>query len=60
MAVARTIEDVLLGEAAQGTVNDRWTDMVAIASAMQNRARLSGKSLRSIVTKMYTALVGRP
>lgn len=37
--IARTVEDVVLGEATYGTRQERFEDMVAIASVIENRAR---------------------
>lgn len=49
MAEARTIAEVIAGEATYGTPEERWADMVAIASVIQNRARQLGVSPQEVV-----------
>lgn len=46
---ARTVTDVILGEAVRGTPEERYRDMLAIASVMVNRANMLGVSLEDVV-----------
>lgn len=46
---ARTVTDVILGEAVSGTPAERYRDMQAIASVMVNRANALGVSLEDVV-----------
>lgn len=48
--VAKTVTDVILGEAVHGTREQRYADMVAIASVIQNRATLAGMTPQAIVS----------
>lgn len=48
--IARTPAEVIAGEAVHGTLQERFTDMVHIASVMANRARLTGRSLKDVVS----------
>lgn len=50
MTVARTPAEVLAGEAASGTSQQRWNDMLNIASVMVNRAAMLGVSLDDVVS----------
>lgn len=50
MPKARSVIDTILGEAGGKTRQERFNDMVAIASAMQNRAALTGQTLDSIIS----------
>jgi murein DD-endopeptidase MepM/ murein hydrolase activator NlpD len=47
---ATSVADVLLGEAVTGTLQERFDDMVSIASVIANRAMQTGTSLKSIVS----------
>lgn len=49
MAEARSVVDVILGEAAPGSPQQRYDDMVAVASAMVNRSRQLGVPLEDVV-----------
>ena len=46
---ARTVEDVILGEATYGTPEERFRDMLAIASVIDNRARKLGVTPEEVV-----------
>ena len=46
---ARTVTDVILGEAVRGTPEERYRDMLGIASVMVNRANMLGVSLEDVV-----------
>lgn len=46
---ARTIEDVLLGEAVSGSRSKRLSDMIAIASTIKNRMSAMGRSVDDII-----------
>lgn len=46
---ARTVEDVILGEAASGTPEQRYRDMLAIASVISNRANQLGVSVDNVI-----------
>lgn len=46
---ARSVTDVILGEAVSGTPEKRFADMKAIASVMVNRARSLGVPLETVV-----------
>lgn len=46
---ARSVIDVVLGEAVSGTEEERYEDMKAIASAIVNRSRRTGVSLQDVV-----------
>lgn len=46
---AQSVIDVMLGEAAYGTRAQRWADMVAIASVIENRARQLGVTPEDVV-----------
>lgn len=46
---ARTIEDVLLGEAVSGSRSKRLSDMIAIASTIKNRMSAMGRSVDEII-----------
>lgn len=50
MPRAQSVVDVILGEAASGSPQQRYNDMVAIASAMVNRARQTGVDLADVVS----------
>lgn len=50
MPRARSVVDVILGEAVSGTPQQRYQDMVAIASAMVNRANKLGVPLEDVVS----------
>lgn len=47
---ARTVTDVILGEAVSGTPEERYRDMQAIASVMVNRANQLGVPLETVVS----------
>lgn len=47
--VARSVVDVILGEAGGKTAAERYRDMVAIASVISNRARLAGVPPQDVV-----------
>lgn len=49
MAKAQSVVDVILGEAASGSPQQRYDDMVAVASAMVNRSRQLGVPLEDVV-----------
>lgn len=46
---ARSVTDVILGEAVSGSIEKRYEDMKAIASVMVNRARSLGVPLETVV-----------
>jgi hypothetical protein len=46
MVQARTVGQVIAGEAVSGTPEERWADMVNIASVIANRAAALGHILR--------------
>lgn len=48
--IAKTVEDVVLGEAAHGTLQQRFEDMVAIFSVIANRSVQLSKSPEDIVS----------
>lgn len=48
--LARSVEDVLLGEAVHGTREERLADMLGIASVISNRAALHGVTPEQIVS----------
>ncbi|WP_378947769.1 D-Ala-D-Ala carboxypeptidase family metallohydrolase [Mesorhizobium sp. ANAO-SY3R2] len=50
MLGARSIEDVLLGEAVSGSRSQRFADMIAIASAVKNRMDRLGQPVHSVVS----------
>lgn len=50
MPKARTVEDVILGEAVSGSPAKRYADMKAIASVIANRARALGVSPEEVVS----------
>ena len=50
MAGARTVVDVMLGEATSGTTKERYDDLRAIASAIVNRAVALNVSPESVVS----------
>lgn len=50
MAKARTVADVILGEAASGSPAKRYADMKAIASVIANRARALGVTPEQVVS----------
>ena len=50
MPKARTVEDVILGEAVSGSPAKRYADMKAIASVIANRARSLGVSPEEVVS----------
>lgn len=50
MAKARTVADVILGEAASGSPAKRYADMKAIASVIANRAKALGVSPQEVVS----------
>lgn len=47
---AKSVVDVILGEAAHGSKEQRYEDMLAIASVISNRARLSGRPMNDVVS----------
>lgn len=47
---ARTVEDVILGEATYGTPEERFRDMLAIASVIDNRARQLGVTPEEVIS----------
>lgn len=49
MATAKSVIDVVLGEAGGSTPAERYEDMKAIVSVMANRARQLGKTLEEVV-----------
>jgi hypothetical protein len=49
MAIAKDVASVIAGEAVSGTPEERKADMLAIASAIVNRARQAGVSVDDIV-----------
>lgn len=61
---SRTANDavgVLLGEAVSGNINERFADMVNIASAIANRAKATGRSIQSIISaKNQFSSFGKP
>jgi hypothetical protein len=46
---AQSVIDVILGEAVRGTKEQRYEDMLSIASVISNRASLSGKSMAEVI-----------
>jgi len=46
---AKSVTDVILGEAVSGSRQQRFKDMLAIASVIDNRARASGLSQQDVV-----------
>lgn len=46
---ARTVSQVIAGEAVSGTVQERWNDMVHIASVISNRAKALGVSIQDVI-----------
>lgn len=50
MAKARTVADVILGEAVSGSPAKRYADMKAIASVIANRARALGVTPEQVVS----------
>lgn len=48
--VARSLVDVVLGEAVSGTPVQRYEDMKAIASAVANRAARAGVSIKDVIS----------
>ena len=48
--VARSLVDVVLGEAVSGTPVQRYEDMKAIASAVANRAARAGVSVKDVIS----------
>src|SRR5262245_30144704 len=51
MAVARSPIDTILGEAVSGTPEDRYNDMLHIASVIANRAREKQISIDDVVSQ---------
>jgi len=49
MVQARTVGQVIAGEAVSGTPEERWADMVAIASVIANRAAALGVSPQQVI-----------
>jgi hypothetical protein len=49
MARARTVAEVISGEAVSGSLEDRWNDMLNIASVISNRAQQLGVSMQDVV-----------
>lgn len=49
MAVARDVYGVIAGEAVSGTPQERWADMLAIASVIQNRATQLGVPVEQVI-----------
>lgn len=50
MTIAKSPAEVLAGEAVSGTSQQRWNDMLNIASVMVNRAAMLGVSLDDVVS----------
>jgi transcription termination factor Rho len=50
MAEAKTVADVIAGEAVSGTPQERWNDMVHIASVIANRAAMLGVTPQEVVS----------
>ena len=50
MPTAKTIQDVILGEAGGFNPEDRFEDMLAIASVIQNRANEFGVSPQDVIS----------
>lgn len=48
--IARSVEDVILGEAVHGTREERLADMMAIASVIANRAAMTKSPPKDIVS----------
>lgn len=48
--LARTPAEVIAGEAIHGTLQERFNDMVHIASVMANRVRATGYTLKDVVS----------
>jgi len=48
--LARSVEDVLLGEGVHGTMDERYEDFLGIASVISNRAALHGVTPDQIVS----------
>lgn len=48
MATAKSVIDVMLGEAGGKTAEQRYNDMLHIASSIVNRARMTGQSIEDI------------
>lgn len=48
MAEARSVIDVMLGEAGGKTAAERYNDMLHIASSIVNRARMTGQTIEDI------------
>jgi hypothetical protein len=48
--IARTLTDVVLGEAVSGTPQERYQDMLGIASVISNRSTLTGRSKQSVIS----------
>lgn len=48
MATAQSVIDVMLGEAGGKTAEERYNDMLHIASSIVNRARMTGQSIEDI------------
>lgn len=48
--IARSVEDVILGEAVHGTREERLADMMAIASVIANRAAMTKSQPKDIVS----------
>lgn len=48
--IARTVAEVIAGEAVSGSSQDRWNDMLNIASVIANRAAMLGVSPEDVVS----------
>ncbi|MCD1644812.1 cell wall hydrolase [Aurantimonas coralicida] len=51
MAKAKTVVDVILGEATRGTAAERYRDMLGIASVIANRSRMLGVTPADVVAR---------
>lgn len=52
MAQARTVAQVVAGEATSGTPEERWADMVHVYSVISNRARQLGVPVEDVISAM--------
>ncbi len=50
MTKAKSVVDVILGEATWGTEDERYQDMLAIASVIANRSRILGVTPSQVVS----------